>query len=55
VPAAATADLALDDLDLAPYLKADSFTLTYTVNGNTPTRDTTVQGDLTVNIEASVF
>jgi hypothetical protein len=55
VPAAASADLVLDDVDLAPYLKASSFTLTTTVSGTTPTKNTTVQGDLTVNVEASVF
>jgi hypothetical protein len=55
VPAAPSADLALDDVDLAPYLKASSFTLTTTVSGTFPSRNTTVQGDLTVNLDASVF
>jgi hypothetical protein len=55
VPAAPSADLVLDDVDLAPYLKASSFTLTTTVSGNAPSKTTTVQGDFTVNVEASVF
>jgi hypothetical protein len=55
VPAAASADLVLDGVDLAPYLKASSFTLTTTVSGNSPSKNTTVQGDFTVNVDASVF
>jgi hypothetical protein len=55
VPAAASADLVLDDVDLAPYLKATSFVLTAIVSGKSPPNPTTVRGDFTVNIDASVF
>lgn len=54
-PGTTSVDLALDDVDLAPYVKANTFRLTTTVSGSTPRQTTTLQGDVTINVEASVL
>jgi hypothetical protein len=54
-PHAPSADLTLDDVDLAPYLKADSFSISTTASGTPPPQDTVVEADLVLGIEASVF
>ncbi|MFL5368468.1 MAG: hypothetical protein ACJ781_23555 [Myxococcales bacterium] len=54
-PAAASADLQLDDAELAPYLKADSFSITAAVTGTPQQHPITVQADLDVGVTASVF
>ena len=48
-------DLTLDDRDIASYAKADSFSITTSVTGHSPTSDTTVEADLRLNIHASVL
>jgi hypothetical protein len=54
-PGTTSVDLALDDVDLAPYVKANAFRLTTTVSGSTPRQTTTLQGDVTINVEASLL
>jgi hypothetical protein len=54
-PAATTADLQLDDLELAPYLKADTFTVTTAIQGTPQQRDVTIEADLDLGVTASVF
>jgi hypothetical protein len=54
-PGTTSVDLALDDVDLAPYVKANTFRLITTVSGSTPRQTTTLQGDVTINVEASVL
>lgn len=48
-------DLAIDDLDIASYAKADSFTIKTTATGHAPAQDTTVRADMTLNIHASLL
>ena len=40
----------IDDVELAPYVRADRMTITTTVNGHRPGADTTLQADLTINV-----
>ncbi|MFL5458851.1 MAG: hypothetical protein ACJ78X_20835 [Myxococcales bacterium] len=54
-PAAPSADLQLDDVELAPYLKADSFSITAAVTGTPQQHPITVQADLDVGVTATVF
>jgi hypothetical protein len=54
-PGTTTVDLVIDDVELAPYVQASTFTVSTTVSGTTPRRTETLRGDLTLNIEASVF
>ena len=52
-PAGATSvKLILDDVDIADYAKADSFTITTQASGRSPNQDTTIEAGLTVNIHA---
>lgn len=48
-------DLAIDDVDIASYAKADSFSITTKATGHAPAQDTTVRADLTLNIHASLL
>jgi hypothetical protein len=54
-PAAPSADLQLDDVELAPYLKADSFSITAAVTGTPQQRQITLQADLDVGVTATLF
>ena len=54
-PAATTADLQLDDVELAPYLKADSFSVTTAVQGTAQRQDVTIKADLDLGVTASLF
>ena len=48
-------DLILDDVELAPYVKAESFTITTDAKGQSPAKSTGVEADLTLHISASVL
>jgi|GEM_PF-2423361 len=48
-------DLTLDDEELAPFVKADSFTITTDAKGTSPMQSTDVEADLTLHISASVL
>ncbi len=50
---ASTVSLILDDVDIADYAKADSFTITTQAAGRSPNQDTTIEASLTVNIHAN--
>jgi hypothetical protein len=54
-PAATSADLQLDDVELAPYLKADSFSIATTVTGTAQRSAVTIRTDLDLGVTASVF
>ncbi|TMB29673.1 MAG: hypothetical protein E6J62_15800 [Deltaproteobacteria bacterium] len=54
-PAATSADLQLDDVDLAPYLKADAFSITPTVTGTPQRQDVAIKADLDLGVTASLF
>jgi hypothetical protein len=54
-PATSTADLQLDDVELAPYLKADSFSVGTDVSGTTQPKPVTIRADLDLGVTASVF
>jgi hypothetical protein len=54
-PAASSVDLQLDDVELAPYLKADSFSITTAVTGTPQQHPITLQADLDLGVTASVF
>jgi len=54
-PAASSADLLLDDVELAPYLKADSFSVTTAVQGTPQRQDVTIKADLDLGVTASLF
>jgi hypothetical protein len=54
-PAASSVDLQLDDVELAPYLKADSFSITAAVSGTPQQHPITLQADLDVGVTANVF
>lgn len=47
-------DLELDDVDLAPYVRAESLSLTTDVTGRRPAQDTTVAVRLVLHIVAAV-
>jgi hypothetical protein len=51
----ATIDLTLDPQDIAPYAKADTFSITTQGTGHQPTTDTTVEADLSIRIVANVL
>ena len=51
----ASVDLVPDDLDLAPYVRADSFSITTAATGTSPSQQTTLEADLTLNVHASVL
>lgn len=48
----ASFDCDLEDVDLAPYVRAESFSLTTDVDGRRPDEDTTVQAQLVFHIVA---
>jgi hypothetical protein len=54
-PAATSADLQLDDVELAPYLKADSFSITTDVTGTPQRQDVSLRADLDLGVTASIF
>jgi hypothetical protein len=54
-PAATSADLQLDDVELAPYLKADSFSIATAVTGTAQRSAVTIRADLDLGVTASVF
>ena len=56
IPAGSTTvDLQLDDVELAPYAKADSFSITTKGIASVPPQDTTIEADLTLHIVANVL
>ncbi|MCA1825320.1 MAG: hypothetical protein ABR567_06855 [Myxococcales bacterium] len=56
IPAGATiVELNLDDVELAPYAKADSFSITTKGTASVPPQDTTIEADLTLHIVANVL
>ena len=54
-PASSSADLQLDDVELAPYLKADSFSITTDVAGTSPGRSVSIRADLDLGVTASIL
>jgi hypothetical protein len=54
-PSAPSADLQLDDVELAPYLKAESFSIAAAVTGTPQQHSITLQADLDLGVTASVF
>jgi hypothetical protein len=48
-------ELTLDDHELAPYAKAESFSITTTGTASVPPKDTTIEADLTLHIVANVL
>jgi hypothetical protein len=54
-PAAQSADLQLDDVELAPYLKADSFSIVAAVTGTPQRTAVTIKADLDLGVTASIF
>ena len=56
VPAGATSiELSLDDQQIAPYARSDSFSITTKAAGTQPSQNTTIEADLTLHIEANVL
>ena len=56
IPAGASSvELTLDNVDIAPYAKADSFSITTKGTGTQPSQDTTIEADLTLHIVANVL
>jgi hypothetical protein len=56
LPAGATSvDLDLDDLDIAPYARSDTFSITTQASGRAPAQSTTIEAALTLNVHASVL
>ena len=51
----ASVDLIADNVDLAPYAKSDSFSITTSATGTSPSQNTTLQADLTLNVHASIL
>jgi hypothetical protein len=51
----ASVDMVIDNVDLAPYAKADSFSITSTGSGTAPSKDTTIDIKLVLTIEAHVL
>lgn len=47
-----TIDLDLADVDVAPYVKDETFSVTTTANGRNPSEDVTVKADMTVRVVA---
>jgi len=54
-PNTSSADLQLDDVELAPYLKADSFSITTAVAGTSQTHDVQIKADLDLGVTANLF
>jgi hypothetical protein len=54
-PAAQSADLQLDDVELAPYLKADSFSIVAAVTGTPQRTAVTIKADFDLGVTASIF
>lgn len=52
---ATTVDLQIDDRDIAAYVKQDSFSITTTGTGRSPTQNTDVEADLTLHVNASLL
>ena len=48
-------NLTLENVDIANYAKADSFSITTKATGHAPAQDTSVKADLTLNIHASLL
>ena len=55
VPGTVSADLVLDDRDIAAYAKSDTFSITTEAAGQTPSTDTTIEADLRLHVNASVL
>jgi hypothetical protein len=51
----ATVHMALDNVDLAPYAKADSLTITSAGTGTSPSQDTTIGITMVLTIDAHVL
>src|SRR5438105_5753008 len=51
----ATVQMQLDGVDLAPYAKADSFSILASGQGTAPTQDTTIEVSTVLTIEAHVL
>lgn len=52
---ATTVDLDIDDLDLSPYVRAESFSITSDANAQRPPEDTTLHAKLVMHVKAEVF
>ena len=50
---ATTLDLTLEEVDLAPYIEAESLAITTSVEGVAPVEDTTVDADLALTVTAT--
>lgn len=48
-------DLALDDVDLAPYVTAESMSLTTKVTGRPPTQDTQIGATVVFEVDVKLF
>ncbi|HEX9577722.1 MAG TPA: hypothetical protein VF993_08210 [Myxococcales bacterium] len=55
VPGTTSADLQLDDVDIAAYAKSDTFSITTTASGQTPAQTTTIEADLKLHVNASLL
>lgn len=56
IPAGATSiELTLPDQEIAPYAKANSFSITTKGTGTQPPQNTTIEADLTLHIVANVL
>jgi hypothetical protein len=55
VPGTATADLVIDDKDIAAYAKSDTFSITTEASGRTPSADTTIEASLKLHVNASLL
>ena len=54
-PGQSTVDLTLDNIDIAPYAKSDTFSITTDAQGRAPGTDTSIEADITLNIHASLL
>jgi hypothetical protein len=54
-PGVTTADLQLDDVDIAAYAKADSFSVTTEAEGQSPPQQTTLEARLVLAVSASLL
>ncbi len=50
-----TVELTLDKVDIAPYAKSDTFSITTVALGHAPGSDTMIEADITLNIHASLL
>jgi len=56
IPAGTTSiDLAIDDQQIAPYAKSDTFSITTKATGQQPSQNTTIEADLKLHIEANIL